>query len=366
MAMIEDGESTSGSGLLKDYKDPGTPPGTLRSADGESGPARIVLTSYTAADIEVREIADPEALDRLRGDGRVHWIHVVGLADVAIVEHMGTAFGLHPLALEDVLTLGQRPKAEEFDDTLFCIVQHLTYVSEGLEKVQVSLFLGKDFVLTFQPSGDDLLAPIRERLVKGRAKLRQKGAGYLSYAILDLIVDAAYPALEALGDHLDAIEEGILEKPDQDDIEKLQGVRRELLVLRQVLWPQREVMARLAREEHELMPEDVRLYFRDCYDHAVQALEVSENYREMASGLLDIYLTSLSHRLNDVMKVLTIISTVFMPLSFLAGVYGMNFDREQPLNMPELGLRYGYLGFWGVTLVGIATMLWLFRRKGWL
>jgi len=136
--------------------------------------------------------------------------------------------------------------------------------------------------------------------------------------------------------------------------------------LRQVLWPQREVMGRLAREEHQLMPDDVRIYFRDCYDHAVQALEVSENFREMASGLLDIYLTSLSHRLNDVMKVLTIISTVFMPLSFLAGVYGMNFDRQRPLNMPELGWKYGYLGFWVVSLAGIGTMLWLFRRKGWL
>jgi len=364
--MIEDGEWAQSSDLLKDYQDPGTPPGTLRPADGESGPSRVIVASYTADTIDVREIADRTELDGLRGDGRIHWVHVIGLADVALAEHLGGVFELHALALEDVLTLGQRPKAEEFDTTLFCIVQHLAYRRDGLEKVQISLFLGADFVLTFQPSGSDLLAPIRERLVKGRARLRQKGAGYLAYAILDLIVDAAFPALEALGDHLDAIEEGILEKPDQDDIEKLQSARRELLVLRQVLWPQREVMGRLAREEHELMPEDVRIYFRDCYDHAVQALEVSENFREMASGLLDIYLTSLSHRLNDVMKVLTVISTVFMPLTFIAGVYGMNFDRQQPWNMPELGWRYGYLGFWGVSLAGIVSMLWLFRRKGWL
>jgi magnesium transporter len=364
--MIDDGEPAPGSGLLKDYQDPGTPPGTLSSADGESGPARVIVTSYSATDIEIRENVDPSAYDGLKADGRVQWIHVIGLADVTVVEQLGKTFALHPLALEDVLTLGQRPKIEEFDDTLFCIVQYLAYSRDGLQKVQVSLFLGTNFVLTFQPKGDDLFAVIRERLEKGRARLRQKGACYLSYAILDLIGDAAFPALEALGDHLDAIEAGILEKPDQGDIEQLQSVRRELLVLRQVLWPQREVMGRLAREEHELMADDVRLYFRDCYDHAVQALEVSENFREMASGLLDIYLTSLSHRLNDVMKVLTIISTVFMPLSFLAGVYGMNFDRAQPLNMPELGFRYGYLGFWGLTLAGIATMLWLFRRKGWL
>jgi magnesium transporter len=364
--MADETGWTPSMGLLKDYQDPGTPPGTLSSAGGESGPSTIVVASYNASEITVREVVDPAELDSLRGDGRVHWIHVIGLADVALVEHIGKIFELHALALEDVLTLGQRPKTEDFDDALFCIVQHLTYRREGLERVQLALFLGEDFVITFQPQGADLLAPIRERLVKGRARMRQKAGGYLSYAILDLIVDAAFPALEALGDHLDAIEEGILEKPDQEDIENLQGVRRELLVLRQVLWPQREVMGKLAREEHRLMPDDVRIYFRDCYDHAVQALEVSENFREMASGLLDIYLTSLSHRLNDVMKVLTIISTVFMPLSFLAGVYGMNFDTRYPLNMPELGWRYGYLGFWAIAIGGIATMLWLFRRRGWL
>jgi len=364
--MVEDDDWVPGAGLLKDYQDPGTPPGTLSPADGESGPSRVIVASYAAEGIDVRELSDPSELDRLRGDGRIHWVHVIGLADVGLVERLGTVFTLHPLALEDVLTFGQRPKAETFDDTLFCIVQYLAYRRDGLEKTQLSLFLGAEFVVTFQRRGEDLLAPIRERLTKGRGRLRQKGACYLAYTILDLVVDAAFPALEALGDHLDSIEEGILEKPDHEDIENLQCVRRELLVMRQVLWPQREVVGRLAREEHELMPDDVRIYFRDCYDHAVQALEVSENFREMASGLLDIYLTSLSHRLNDVMKVLTIISTVFMPLSFLAGVYGMNFDRQQPLNMPELGWKYGYLGFWGVSLLGIATMLWLFRRKGWL
>lgn len=363
--MVEDGDWAPSSDLLRDYQDPGTPPGTLRPADGEEGPSRVVLASYNAEDVNVREVADPAELESLPRDGRVHWVHVVGLGDVALIERLGAVFHLHPLALEDVLTLGQRPKAEEYDESLFCIVQALSYSPAGLDKTQMSLFLGKDFVLTLQPRGDDLLLAVRERLVKGRARLRQKGACYLAYAILDLVVDGAFPALEALGAHLDAIEEGILENPDQEDVEQLQSVRRELLVLRQVLWPQREVVGRLAREEHELMPDDVRIYFRDCYDHAVQALEVSENFREMASGLLDIYLTSLSHRLNDVMKVLTIISTVFMPLSFLAGVYGMNFDTSRPLNMPELGWRYGYLGFWGVAIGGIVAMLWLFRRRGW-
>jgi magnesium transporter len=352
--------------LLRDYQDPGTPPGTLRPAEGQTGPSRVVVTSYSPNDASMAEATDDAGLDPRADDGRVHWVHVIGLGDVALMEKLGKIYGLHPLALEDVLTLGQRPKTETYDDTVFCILQLLTYREGDLTKAQVALFLGRDFVVTFQAQGPDVLAPIRERIVKGRARLRQKGACYLVYAIVDLVVDAAFPALEAFGAHLDDIEEGILEEPDRGDVERLQSARRNLMVLRQVLWPQREVVGQLAREEHDLMPEDVRIYYRDCYDHAVQALEVSENFREMASGLLEIYLTSLSHKLNDVMKVLTIISTVFMPLSFLAGVYGMNFDTSKPGNMPELHWPYGYVAFWVISISAMVTMLWQFRKRGWL
>jgi magnesium transporter len=352
--------------MLRDYQDPGTPPGTLRPADGESGPSRIVVTSYGPDDSSVQETSDPASFDRLGGDGRVHWIHVIGLADVKVIEQLGASFLLHPLALEDVMTLGQRPKAEDYEDSLFAIFQFLSVTATRLRKTQIALFLGKDFVITFQPGGPDLLAPVRERIVKGRGRLRQKGACYLAYAVVDLVIDSTFPALEELGEELDEVEDAILENPEREDVERLQAVRRELLLLRQVLWAQREVVGRLAREEHDLMPDDVRIYYRDCYDHAVQAMEVSENFREMASGLLDIYLSSLSHRLNEVMRVLTIISTVFMPLSFLAGVYGMNFDTRHPLNMPELGWRYGYVSFWVVAIGMVSVMLWQFRRRGWI
>lgn len=352
--------------MLRDYQDPGTPPGTLRPAGGESGPARVVVTSYAAEEVSVREASDATGLDKIGGDGRVHWIHVIGLADVKVVEQLGAAFPLHPLALEDVMTFGQRPKVEDYQDTLFAIFQCLSFSGNRLKKAQLSLFLGKDFVITFQPGGADLLAPIRERISKAHGRLRQKGACYLAYAVVDLVIDSTFPALEEIGLELDDVEEAILEDPDREDVERLQAVRRELLLLRQVLWAQREVVGRLARDEHDLMPDDVRIYYRDCYDHAVHAMEVSENFREMASGLLDIYLSSLSHRLNDVMRVLTIISTIFMPLSFLAGVYGMNFDRSHPLNMPELGWRYGYVGFWVVSIGLVSLMVWQFRRRGWI
>jgi magnesium transporter len=363
---VSDDDWLPSADMLRDYQDPGTPPGTLRPADGESGPARIIVTTYSSEDASVRETGDPAGLDALGGDGRVHWIHVIGLADVKLVEGLGAAFLLHPLALEDVMTLGQRPKAEDYQETLFAIFQSLRMERTRLRKTQVSLFLGKDFVITLQPGGEDVLSPVRERIVKGRGRLRQKGACYLAYAVVDLIIDSTFPALESLGDELDEVEAAILEQPDREDVEWLQAVRRELLILRQVLWAQREVVGRLAREDHDLMPDDIRIYFRDCYDHAVQAMEVSENFREMASGLLDIYLSSLSHRLNEVMRVLTIISTIFMPLSFLAGVYGMNFDTRNPLNMPELGWRYGYLGFWALTIGLLSVMLWQFRRRGWI
>jgi magnesium transporter len=352
--------------MMKDYAAPGTPPGTLSPVEGEPPGARVIVTRFGADDVFIDEPADRDGLSGLALPERVLWVHVIGLGDVALIERLGQQFGLHPLALEDVLTLGQRPKVEEYDASLFCAAQTLAYTGGRLAKTQLGLFLCKDAVITFQPSGEDVLAPVRERIVRGRGRLRQKGACYLAYAVLDLAVDSAFPALEAIGDRLDEVEDAILERPDRGDVEGLQAVRRELLVLRQVLWPQREMVGRLARGEHDLVPDDVRLYFRDCYDHAVQALEVSENFREMAGGLLDIYLSSLSHRLNEVMRVLTIISTVFMPLGFLAGVYGMNFDRSHSLNMPELGWRYGYLGFWAVSVGLVGSMLWLFRRRGWI
>jgi len=352
--------------LIRDYQDPGTPPGTLRPATGESGPARVVVTSYSPEDAAVGEPSDAAGLEPPSESGRTLWVHVIGLGDVSLVEHLGSAFALHPLALEDVLTLGQRPKAEDYSGTLFSVAQFLAFRGGQLVKTQLGLFLGASFVVTLQPAGEDVTAAVRDRIVKGRGRLRQRGACYLAYALLDLAIDSAFPALESIGDRLDEVEDAILDKPDRGDVEALQAVRRELLVLRQVLWPQRELVGRLARDEHDLIPDEIRVYFRDCHDHAVQALEVSENFREMASGLLDIYLSSLSHRLNEVMRVLTIISTIFMPLSFLAAVYGMNFDRDVPLNMPELGWRYGYLGFWGFCLGGVALMLWQFRKRGWI
>jgi magnesium transporter len=351
--------------LLKDYQEPGTPPGTLRAAEGETGAARIVLTSYTNETIETREVADAASLRALTADARVHWIHVLGLGDVSVLRKLGEDFDLHPLALEDAVQMGQRPKVEDYGETLFAIFQHVALRDNVLWRRQVSIFFCPRFVITLQPAGEDLFLPVRARLAK-QERARARGTGYLAYAMIDYLVDESFPTLEAFGECLQDLEDELLGRVDRTAAVDLQAIRRELLKLRQVLWPQREVLSKLARDDDTGFDDETRLFLRDCYDHAVQALEVSENYREMASGLLDIYLTGLSNRLNEVMRVLTIISTIFMPLSFVAGVYGMNFDRGSALNMPELGWRYGYLGFWGVVLVLTGGMLYLFRRRGWL
>lgn len=352
--------------LLKDYQAPGTSPGTLRPAEGEAGPPRIIVTTYSPESVETREVASVDALREAPGDGMLRWVHVVGLGDIATVARLGEIFSLHALALEDVVHLGQRPKIEEYDDVLFSTSQLLAIDGDAIEKRQVSMFVGSSFVVSFQESGADHFATIRTRLEQVRGRLRQRGPGYLAYAMLDLVVDSAFPALERIGERLEALDDRIVERPDRRSMGALQDVRQDLLKLRQVLWPQREVLSRLARDEDPLLGAETRVYLRDCYDHAVQALEVSENYREVASGLLDIYLSSISNRLNDVMKVLTVISTVFMPLGFLAGVYGMNFRTEGTANMPELGWRFGYFGFWAVCILAAGGMLLWFRRKDWL
>ena len=352
--------------MLKDFHIPGTPPGTLTPAGGEKGPVRIFLTRYAPARLETREIPDVESLGGLvEGEGFC-WVQVIGLGDVSAIGRIGEIFGLHPLALEDVVHLGQRPKVEDYENVVFATCQILEVEDGSVGKLQLAMFLGPGFVVTFQEAGEDRLAPIRSRLEVPQGRLRNRGPGYLAYAILDRVVDSAFPALEALGERLEDLDDRILENPDRDAMERLQDVRRDLLRLRQVLWPQREVLARLSRDEHGLLGDDTRIYLRDCHDHAVQALEVSENYREMASGLLDIYLSSVSNRLGDVMRVLTIISTVFIPLGFLAGVYGMNFRAEGGWNMPELGWKYGYLAFWAFCAAAASGMLLYFRRKGWL
>jgi len=355
--------------LLKDYHPPGTAPGTLKAVQGEDERTEIHLLEYRGEQTNTRVITDLAQLAKELADGQpqgaVAWVHVIGLGNLAILQGLAELFKLHPLAMEDVTHLGQRPKVESYDDTVFAVLQHQSFSNGAIKAAQISLFSGKNYVVSFQPSGADIFEPLRTRIVTTHSRIRERNADYLAYALIDLVVDAAFPVLEAIGDQLEGVEDEILNRPGTQTMRDIYRLRRRLLELRRVLWPQREVIARLLHEDQNLISPDVSVYLRDTLDHAVQAMDVVENYREMAASLLDVHLSNINNRLTDVMRVLTVIATLFTPPIFVTSIYGMNFDRSSPWNMPELGWQYGYLMVWGIIIVMIIGMLVYFRRKRW-
>ncbi|MEO5574213.1 MAG: magnesium/cobalt transporter CorA [Gammaproteobacteria bacterium] len=355
---------------MKDYHPPGTAPGTLEAPSGEGANTAIHLLEYRGEQINVLTIQDLPQLARELADGQPHaavaWVHVIGLGDITVLQGLADLLKLHPLAMEDVTHLGQRPKVESYDDIVFAILQYPSLVQREIKLAQIALFVGKNFVISFQPSGPDLLTPLRTRILATHARIRERNADYLAYAIIDLIVDSTFPVLEEMGEQLDALEDEIINRPNGKIINTIYQMRRQLLGLRRVLWPQREVLGRLIHEDQDLFCAEVKIYLRDSSDHAVEAMDVVESYREMAASMLDVHLSNTTNRLTDVMRVLTVIATLFTPPTFIASLYGMNFDRSSPWNMPELGWRFGYLFVWGIIIVMIAGMLIFFRRKRWL
>ncbi len=344
---------------------PGTAPGTL-VIDPEAPHPEIRVMSYGPDAFSEETIEDPSRIQDFLHRESVTWVNVDGLGNVDVLRKIGEIFDVHQLALEDVVNVHQRPKVEEYGGALFMIARMPT-PGEHLDSEQLSLFLGKDFLLTFQEKPGDCLEPVRDRLRKGRTKIRSRGADYLAYALLDAVVDAYFPILEEYGERLEAIETEILKHPEQEEIPRLHHLKREFLTLRRAIWPLREVFTTLTREEIPIIGEETRVYFRDCYDHTIQLMDVVETYRDFSSGLMDFYLSSVSNRMNEVMKVLTIIATIFIPLSFIAGLYGMNFNAERsPWNMPELNWYFGYPFALGLmVLIGVVLLIF-FWKKGWL
>ncbi len=340
-------------------KPPGMSPG-IPVLTGEALPPRIHAIRYTAASIEENDLASAaECATFAAGEG-VTWIDVQGLSDLELLKALGEAFGLHPLAIEDVVSLGQRPKMDDYDAHIF-IITRMPEAGGTVSTDQTSLFLGKNFLLTFQEHYGDCLDPVRERLRKGKGLMRRSGPDYLAYAIMDAIIDGYFPILESYGEMLEALEDEVVERPTRGSLERIHDAKRDLLTLRRAVWPMRDAVNSLLREESDLVTSQTRLYLRDCYDHSVQILDMVETYRELAAGLMDIYISSLSQKLNEVMKVLTIIATIFIPLTFIAGVYGMNFEQ-----MPELKWRFGYPLVMGFMFVAALLMVWYFQRKGWI
>jgi magnesium transporter len=343
---------------------PGTRPGTL-VYNPDANTTNIRIMSYAA---EVIDESLPDGYDAIisaRLAGRTLWIDISGLADTALIEQIGKAFGLHQLALEDVVNVHQRPKAEIFEDHVFIVARMRQH--DHCESVQVAMFIGADFLLTFHEGSTDCFEPVRVRLRKNLGRIRSTGPDYLAYALIDIVVDEIYPILEATGEELEAVEEAVVSKPDPSHINRLHALKRDLLDIRRIVWPTRELISCLVDHESPLIQPPTRLYFRDIYDHTIQLMDVVETYREIASGLLDIYLSSVSAHLNEVMKVLTLIATIFIPLSFITGVYGMNFDRSiSPWNMPELDWPFGYPLVLLLMLAIAVGLILYFKRKGWI
>lgn len=344
---------------------PGDAPGVVRAAE-DSLPTRMRVMTYTGEKLVEQDEVTPDQLPGLLRQEGVTWIDVVGLRDVGTIERIGEMFGLHPLALEDVVHVHQRPKVETFDDHLF-VIARMVSLPDRLEHEQVAIFFGKDYLITFQERPGDCLEPVRQRLRDHRGRIRDSGPDFLAYALLDAIVDHYYPIIEAYGGELDRLEQLIDRQEGEDVVGQLHDIRSDLLLMRTLMWRHREAINTLMRDEHPLIHKGTLYYLRDCCDHTIQIVDLSETYRDTCADLRDFHFAQISQKTNDVMKVLTIMSSIFIPLSFIAGVYGMNFDPDaSPWNMPELDWFFGYPFALTLMLLLAGGMLLFFWRRGWL
>jgi magnesium transporter len=328
------------------------------------GKIDITVIDYDEQTFEERPLKNADECAIYRAKPTATWINVDGVHDPATMERLGLCFGLHRLVLEDIMSVVQRPKVEDYGDHLYIVLKMFTYDDRAMKVVpeQVSVVVGDNFLLSFQEGVQgDVFHLIRDRLRMGRGRIRKMGVDYLAYSLLDAVVDGYFLILEKLGDRIDALEEAMMRESGRTATDKVYHLKRELLFLHKAVWPLREVIASLQRRESPLIRETTAPYLRDVYDHIVQVIDTIEIYRDILSEMHGTHLTVISYRLNEVMKVLTIIATIFMPLTFLAGVYGMNFKH-----MPELEWKFGYFGLWGI-MIGIGVgMYFYFRRKKWM
>lgn len=344
---------------------PGAQPGVLR-ADPDAHTSQLQIISYDAQNFVEPTSPATETIEKARTAHAVTWINVVGLRDVDLIHEVGMQFNLHSLALEDVVNTHQRPKLEDYGDHIYIVLHMPTADGVGATE-QLSLFVGADFVVTFQELPGDWFEPVRNRIHTETSRLRQRGPDFLAYALIDAVIDSYFPLMESLGEAVDQLEVEVMNDPRQNHVTEIHALRRDLLHLRRAIWPMRELLNGLLRDNHPVIHEHTQLFIRDCYDHTVQLMDMVDTSREMMGSLIDIHLTATNNRMNEIMKVLTIIATIFIPLGFIASLYGMNFDPAvSPWNMPELKWRFGYLFAVLVMLsIGCLLMFW-FWRKGWI
>lgn len=361
------GKKTKAS-KMDSYVQPGSIPGTI-IIDKDAPPPTIFLIDYNQTSLTHKQINTPEECAPYLDTVSVSWVDVQGLGSADIVQRLAQVFNLHPLVLEDVVNVAERPKIEDYEDQLLIIARMVVPKERvcGFYSEQVSFILDKNYLLTVQEEPEhDCFEAVRMRIDKSKGIIRKQGADYLAYALLDAIIDGFFPVLERYGERIEELEEEVMINPTRETLQEIYQIRRELLQLRRSIWPHRDVINSLIRDGYELISEEMKPYLRDCYDHSVQVMDMVENYREITNGLMDVYLSAVGNRTNEVMKFLTVMSSVFIPLTFIVGVYGMNFNTEKsPYNMPELNWELGYPLCWAVMIV-IATGLFLFFwRKGW-
>ncbi len=350
--------------VRKRTKKAGLPPGTLvYEGERKVEKVRITIFDYDESHFKEREVGKVEECFPYRDEPTVTWINIDGLHDIELIERIGTQFGIHPLVMEDIVSVGQRPKMEDFEDYIFFIIRMLSYdgVKGEVESEQVSLILGKNFVISFQEREGDVFEPVRERIRSQKARLIRHGADFLAYALLDVVIDNYFSILERVGDRVESMDDQIVENPVPGTLAEIRRLKGEMIYLRKSVWPLREVVSAMERMDTDLIADSTEIYLRDLYDHTIQVIDTIESLRDMISGILDIYISSVSNRMNEVMKVLTIIATIFIPLTFIAGIYGMNFEF-----MPELKFPWSYPAVWGVMIVIGLTMVMYFRRRRWL
>jgi magnesium transporter len=332
---------------------------------GEERSEKIKLSviSYDEVNFQEQEVDAVEKAVAFRKKGSVMWLNVDGVHKPEIIEQVGRSFGVHPLVLEDIADTGQRPKMEDFDDYIFVTLKMFRFgkKEKEIKTEQISLVLGNGFVVSFQEAEGDVFDPIRERLRNNKGRVRKAGADYLVYALMDAVVDNYFLIMEKLGETIEEIEDKLVINPTSETVQKIHGLKRQLIFLRKSVWPLREVISRLERSESPLILKSTFVYLRDVYDHTIQVMDSVDTFRDTLSGMLDIYLSSVSNRMNEVMKVLTVIATIFIPLTFIAGIYGMNFR-----DMPELGQAWGYPTTLLLMLAIALVMVIYFRRKKWI
>ncbi|SMP73772.1 magnesium transporter [Neorhodopirellula lusitana] len=344
----------------------GARPGTLVIPKDAPAP-KITSIQYSATEHRSVTVDSVDELKEEFNENEVTWVDIQGFGDRSIMRKLGTIFSLHPLLLEDIVNVPQRPKSEPYDDQLLVIIRMVrldddeTTGDPKVDMEQVSMVITKNYLITFQEKHGDILDPVRKRLLGNKGIIRKRGPDYLAYVIADTIIDGYYPVLEVVGDHLESLEDAVIDNPSPAVLGELNRLKNQLINLRRAIWPQREAINELVRGDHSMISDEVGVYLRDTYDHCIQTSEVAEMYREMVTGLMNTYLSSVANRTNEVMKVLTIMASIFIPLTFMAGIYGMNFEH-----MPELQYQYSYGILWAAMAAVVIGMLIFFYRKGWI